>query len=121
METNKPLSHVKAGLIIAGALVVYSFIIQMMGLTQNRAVGFLQYAIIIGGLIFFVNKYGKDNNYQLSFGNLFAYGFKSTTVFTIINILFLIVFFAVFPEFKEQTFDIAREQMQQNPKVSEEQ
>ena len=96
METNKPLSHVKAGLIIAGALVVYSLIIQMMGLTQNRAVGLLQYAIIIGGLIFFVNKYGKDNNYQLGFGYLFAYGFKSTTVFTIINILFLIALLFVY-------------------------
>lgn len=121
METTKPLSHVKAGLIIAGALVIYSFIIQIMGLTQNSAVGLLQYAIIIGGIIFFVKKYGKDNDYILSFGNLFAYGFKATTVFTVINILFLIVFFAVFPDLREKTFEIAREQMQQNPSLSEEQ
>ena len=119
MEERKPVSHVSAGLVIAGLLVVYSLIIQFTGLMQNRAVGFLQYLVIFGGLIYFINQYGKANNYTVSFGNLFAYGFKSTAVFTIINISFLIILFAAFPEFKEKTFEIAREQMEENSKLSE--
>ncbi|HZI01664.1 MAG TPA: DUF4199 domain-containing protein [Flavisolibacter sp.] len=119
MEERKQVSHVSAGLIIAGLLVVYSLIIQFTGLMQNRAVGLLQYLVIFGGLIYFINQYGKANNFTISFGNLFAYGFKSTAVFTILNIAFLIILFVAFPDLKEKTFDIARQQMEENPKVSE--
>ena len=121
MEERKPISHVTAGLIIAALLVIYSIIIQFMGLTQQKALGLLQYALIIGGLIYFVTQWGKAHNYTLSFGNLFAYGFKATAVFTIINIVFLIIFFLAFPEMKEKTFEVAREQMETNSNVSEDQ
>lgn len=121
MEERKPVTHVTAGLIIAALLVVYSIIVQFMGLAQNQYLGLLQYALIIGGLIYFVTQWGKAHDYTLSFGNLFAYGFKATAVFTIINIVFLIIFFLAFPEMKEKTFEVAREQMETNPNVSEDQ
>ena len=121
MEERKPITHVSAGLIIAALLVVYSIIIQFLGLTQQKALGLLQYALIIGGLIYFINQYGKAHNYTLSFGNLFAFGFKATAVFTIINIVFLILFFLIFPDMKEKTFEIARQQMEDNPKITEDQ
>lgn len=121
MEERKPITHVTAGLIIAALLVVYSIVIQFLGLTQQKALGLLQYALIIGGLIYFVNQYGKAHNFTLSFGNLFAFGFKATAVFTIINIVFLILFFLLFPDMKEKTFEIARQQMEDNPKITEDQ
>jgi hypothetical protein len=121
MEERKPMSHITAGLIIAALLVIYSIIVNFMGLTQQKALGLLQYALIIGGLTYFVTQWGKAHDYTLSFGNLFAYGFKATAVFTIINIVFLIIFFLVFPEMKEKTFDMARQQMENNPNVSEDQ
>lgn len=121
MEERKPVTHVSAGLIIAALLVVYSIIVQFMGLAQNQYLGLVQYALIIGGLIYFVTQWGKAHDYTLSFGNLFAYGFKATAVFTIINIVFLIIFFLVFPEMKEKSFEMAREQMEKNPNVSEDQ
>lgn len=121
MEERKPVTHVTAGLIIAALLVVYSIIVNFMGLTQNQYLGLLQYALIIGGLTYFVNQWGKAHDYTLSFGNLFAYGFKATAVFTIINIVFLIIFFLIFPEMKEKTFEMAREQMEKNPQVTEDQ
>lgn len=121
MEERKPITHVSAGLIIAALLVVFSIVVQFMGLAQNQLIGLLQYAVIIGGLVYFITQWGKANNYSLSFGNLFAYGFKATAVFTIINIVFLIIFFLVFPDMKEKTFEMAREQMEKNPSVSEDQ
>lgn len=121
MEERKPVSHVSAGLIIAALLVVFAIIVQFMGLAQNQALGLLQYALIIGGLVYFVMQWGKAHNYTLSFGNLFAYGFKATAVFTIINIVFLIIFFLLFPEMKEKSFEMMRETMEKNPKMSEEQ
>lgn len=121
MEERKPITHVSAGLIIAALLVVFAIIVQFMGLAQNQALGFLQYALIIGGLIYFITQWGKAHDYTLSFGNLFAYGFKATAVFTIINIVFLIIFFLLFPEMKEKGFEMMRETMEKNPKMTEDQ
>ena len=121
MEERKPISHVTAGLIIAGLLVVYQIIINFMGLTQVRSLGILQFLIIIGGLIYFVNQYGKANNNAVTFGNLFAFGFKATAVFTVINIIFMIIFFLIFPEMKEEALESARKQMEDNPKLTDDQ
>src|SRR5215204_4081127 len=121
MQEKKPITHITAGLIIAAVLVVFSIIINFMGLTQQRSLGLLQYLLIIGGLVYFITQHGKEHNYTLTFGNLFAFGFKATAVFTIINIVFLIIFFLVFPEMKEKSFEMARQQMEDRGSVSEEQ
>lgn len=121
MENKKPIPHTIAGLLIAGFIVVFAILTQFLGLANQTWVGLLQYLIIIISLIFFVRQYGKANHYALSFGNLFAYGFKSTAVFTIIFIGFLILFFLLFPDLKEKTFETARIQMEKNEKLSDEQ
>ena len=119
MEQRKPISHITAGLLIASLIVVFAIITNFLGLTGNQGLGFLQYVIIIGGLIFFINQYGKAHDYRLTFGNLFSYGFKATAVFTILFVAFLIVFFLLFPELKEKTFEEMRKQMENNPAVSD--
>ena len=119
MEQRKPISHITAGLLIASLMVLYAIITNFLGLTSNAAVGFLQYILIIIALIFFINQHGKANNYQLSFGNLFSYGFKATAVFTLIFIIFLIIFFLLFPDLKEKSFEEARKRLEKNPSISE--
>ena len=121
MDQQKPISHIAAGLIIAGILVVISAILNFMGLTMKPGVAFLQPIIIIIGLVVFVRTWGKANNNRPSFGNLFAYGFKTTAVFTIISIAFTILFILLFPDLKEKSLEMARENLENNPKVSEEQ
>ncbi len=81
----------------------------------------LQYVLIIGGLIYFVNQYGKAHDYTKSFGNLFSFGFKSTAVYTVIFIIFLVIFFLIFPDLKEKTFEAARTEMEKNEKFTDEQ
>ena len=119
MEEKKPMTHVTAGLLIAAIIVVFAITTQFLGLAQQSSIGWLQYILIIGALIFFVNQYGKAYNYTKTFGNLFAYGFKATAVFTVIFIIFLVIFFLLFPEFKEKTFDVARTEMEKNEKLSD--
>ena len=121
MEQKKPMTHVTAGLLIAAIIVVFAIATQFLGLAQQRGVGLLQYVLIIGGLMFFVNQYGKAHGYTKTFGNLFAFGFKSTAVFTIIFIIFLIIFFLIFPDLKEKSFEAARTEMEKNEKLSDEQ
>jgi|SRR5215203_5169375 len=113
MEEKKPMSHLTAGLLIGALLVVYSIVINFLNLGGSSTTGLFQVVIIIGALVFFVNHYGKSKNATESFGNLFAYGFKTTAVFTIISIAFSIIFFLVFPEMKEQSLELARQKMEE--------
>lgn len=121
MEQQKPMTHITAGLLIAAIIVVYAIATQFLGMAQQKGIGLLQYVLIIGGLIYFVNQHGKAHDYTKSFGSLFAFGFKSTAVFTIIFIIFLIIFFLIFPDLKEKSFEAARTEMEKNEKLSDEQ
>lgn len=122
METRKPISHVLAGLLIAGIVIVLSMVTMLFTKSaSNPGGGLFNYIIIIGGLIFFVNLYGKSNNYQLGFGDLFSYGFKATAVYTILFIGFLVLFAVVFPDFKATQMEVARTAMESQKGVTEEQ
>ncbi|MGZ3837813.1 MAG: DUF4199 domain-containing protein [Flavisolibacter sp.] len=112
MEQKKSITHLTAGLVIAALIIVFAVVINLLGLTEQKGLSALQFAIIIGGLIFFVHLYGKSNNYDKSFGDLFAFGFKSTAVFTCIYIIFIVIFFLVFPDVKEKQLEMARQQME---------
>ena len=89
-----------------------------MGITDPAA-GWVNYIILIVGLIVFINLYGKAMNNQVTFGNLFAYGFKATAIITLVFILFLIIFTLAFPEFKEKIIEAARVQMIEDGKRSD--
>jgi hypothetical protein len=121
MEEKKPINHIIAGLTIAAILVVYSILLNYMDLSQNQSMGWLSYLILIGGLIVFINLYGKAKNHQVTFGNLFSYGFKATAIITLIMIAFIIIFFLAFPEFKDKIVDAAREGMEKQGKMTDDQ
>ena len=121
MEEKKPISHIVAGLTIAAILVVYSILLNYMDLSQNQSMGWLSYIILVGGLILFINLYGKAKNNQVTFGNLFSYGFKATAIITLIMIAFIIIFFLAFPEFKDKIVDAAREGMEKQGKMTDDQ
>ncbi len=59
MEQKKPMTHITAGLLIAAIIVVFAIVTQFLGLAQQSSIGWLQYVLIIGALIYFVNQYGK--------------------------------------------------------------
>lgn len=120
METKKPISHLVAGLILAGILIIFSCAVYFAGL-QNSMLNWLQYAIIVGGLIIFINLYGKAMNNQLSFGNLFSYGFKTTAFLALIVIAFFVIFFLAFPDIKEKGLEMARQRMEEQGKLTQDQ
>ncbi|HEV8284115.1 MAG TPA: DUF4199 domain-containing protein [Chitinophagaceae bacterium] len=121
MEQKKPISHIVAGLILAAVLIIYSIGLTFLGLNANPALAWLTYLILIIGLIVFINLYGNANDNQVTFGNLFAYGFKTTAVVTCIFILFLVLFNLIFPDLREKGFEAARKQMEDRGKLTDEQ
>ena len=121
MHENKPISHMIAGLLLAAILIIYSIGLQFSGMGQNQTMGWLSYLILIVGLIIFINLYAKSKDYRVSFSGLFAYGFKATAITTLIMVLFLIIFFVGFPEFKEKILEVARKGMEDGGKMSDDQ
>ncbi len=121
MEEKKSVSHFSAGVIIAAIMVVFSLVMSFAGQGQNQALGWLAYVIFILALIYFINQYGKANGNELSFGNLFNYGFKTTSIVTLIVIVFLVLFFSFFPEYKDKMLDSSRIAMEKQGRISEEQ
>lgn len=110
MEAKK-VTHITAGLVIAGILIVYSMILTFMDLSGNRTLGLLSLLILLLGLVFFIMQYGKSVDHSASFGQLFSFGFKATAVATIIVLAFQVIFFLVFPEYRDKMEEISREQM----------
>jgi len=106
---NKPITSITAGLILFMITAVYTLIINFGKLQGNMAIAWVSYLITIGGIIFFVVKYANSNHGTLSFGNLFGYGFKTAATTAALFIIFMLVFYMIFPEYKEQLFEISRQ------------
>jgi hypothetical protein len=116
---KKPMSHFTTGLIIAAVLIIYSMILTFMDLTGNQALGYISLLLLLVGIIFFVTQYGKSVDHTASFGQLFSFGFKSTAIATIVVIAFQLIFFLIFPEYKEKILDISREAMLKQGNIPE--
>jgi uncharacterized membrane protein YciS (DUF1049 family) len=118
---KKPISNIVAGLILGAILIIYSIILNFSGLQANQSLSWLTYLIFIVGVIYFVIAYGKANNDNVTFGNLFAFGFKVSAVVAIIFIVFEIVFNLVFPEFREKMYEIMRQKFEEQGKLTDDQ
>jgi len=113
MEPKKPISHLIAGAIIGAIMVIFFMVLQFTGLGQTPGLQWLGYAVVIGGLVIFINMYGKAMNNQASFGNLFGYGFKVTAILTLVIIFCIVIFFLAFPDIKEKIFEVTRQKMEE--------
>jgi hypothetical protein len=121
MEQKKPISHFVAGLITAGILIAYSLITSMLtGGKAGPGGGWILYLVIIASLCLFINLYGNAKGNYESFGNLFAYGFKTTAILTLVFIIFIIALSFIMPEMKEQSLEVARQEMEKQNKLSDE-
>ena len=121
MKEQKPITNVTAGLIIGAILIVFTLALQFAGIENNTSVGWFSYLIILGGIIVFIVLYGKAMDNQVSFGNLFSYGFKTTAVLTLVMILFTVIFFLLFPDVKEKMFEVARQKMEERKDITPDQ
>ncbi len=85
------------------------------------ALSFVNYAIFIGGLVYGAVLYSNQNGHNVTFGNLFAHGFKTTAVVIVITSVYTILAFKViFPDMLEKVLDLSKKKMIENPKMTDE-
>jgi amino acid transporter len=119
-QQNRSYSPIASGLLISLLLIVVSMVVAYTtGLRGQQWTQWIGYLIIVIGLIWVILKLSKETNHSTGFGDLFAYGFKVTTVMICIMIIFTILFSYLNPEMKEEVIQAAREQALNRPGVSE--
>lgn len=113
MET-KVMTPQMRGLIIGLVLIVISVVMQITITDYNkmRQYGWVSFALIVGAIIWATLSFAKEMDGNVTFGNVFAYGFKTTAAMTIIVLAYtLLAVTVLFPEMKEKALEAAREQM----------
>jgi hypothetical protein len=110
MEQNV-ISTTTKGLVIGLILVVLGLVIYFLKIDINGPIKWIGYIVFIGGIIWSVTSYGKQINYNSTFGNYFAHGFKVSALVTAILIIYIVVFNLLFPDFKEMAIEQSRKAM----------
>ncbi|MBV9961980.1 MAG: DUF4199 domain-containing protein [Parafilimonas sp.] len=121
METKVTSPQVK-GLIISLVLIVYGLIIYFVDHMNHPQLSYVQYVFFLAGIIWACISYSNQMNANVTFGNLFAHGFKTTAVITVIVLIYTILAFNVlFPDMVDKSIEISRQKMEADGKVPDEQ
>jgi cytochrome bd-type quinol oxidase subunit 2 len=92
-----------------------------MGAAFVPGVQYLQYLVMLVGLILNAIAFSKANEGFVTFGNVFGSCFKATLIVTLILVAWSVASGFAFPEMKEKALEMAREKMAKNSKVTDEQ
>jgi hypothetical protein len=120
MET-KVTSPALKGTLIALVLIVIGLATYFAGQTQNKAVGSIGMILYLVAIAYSVIFYAKQKNGNVTFGNAFADGFKTSAAATA---LFVVYTFLAFKFIMPDVVDISMEEARKNmveKKMSQEQ
>lgn len=107
-------AHLLSGLVIGIAVIVAYLIISYTSLKNNAAVGFLPAIVLFVASVLNVVNYSRKVEEPLTFGNAFAFGFKSIAVASVIMIAYSVFSATVlFPEMREDAVKATIEALKQ--------
>ena len=92
----------------------------MFNLYTTQWLSFLSYAIFIGGIIYGNILFANQNENNVTFGNIFAHGFKTTAVVIVITVLYTVLSLFIFPDMVDKIIEISRTAMAKNPQMTDE-
>ena len=118
---KKVTSHIVKGLVISLVILVVTLTAHFTDQSQETWAKWIPNILLFAGIIWACINYGNQMNNNVTFGNVFAHGFKVSAVVTVFTIIFSIVFILLMPEVKEKAFETAREQMEKGGQMSDSQ
>jgi len=121
METKIVQPWMK-GLILGLITTTYGIALYLMYLWQNKSLGYVSYVVILGGIIWSCIYYAQQMNGNVTFGDVFAHGFKVTASLIVITVVFTFLEVKIiFPEMVDKIIDIAAKDMDKNKNLNESQ
>ncbi len=109
------------GIVIGLILMVIGIAVFFLDIDVNGPSKWVSSLVFFIGIIWSVYSYGKQIDYNSSFGNYFAHGFKVSAVVTCIMIIYIVFIINFFPEFKEKAIDTTKLAMQKKGTLTQEQ
>jgi hypothetical protein len=107
-----PTTPAVKGILISLVLIIMGLITHFAGLDLNKTMGAIQYIIFGGGLIWACISYSKQSNGNVTFGNTFAHGFKTTAAITGIFALYTYISLKfIMPETIDLALEVAKKGM----------
>ena len=113
-------SHILKGAILGGISILFSIIIYVFNLYTTQWLSWISYAIFIGGIIYGNILFANQNENNVTFGNIFAHGFKTTAVVIVITVLYTVLSLFIFPDMVDKIIEISRTAMAKNPQMTDE-
>lgn len=121
METKIVQPWMK-GLILSLITITFSMVLYLTDQWQNKALGYISYALVLGGIIWSCIHYAKQMNGNISFGNIFAHGFKVTATLIVITVVYTFLSMKfIFPEMIDKIIDVAAKEMDQKKNLTDDQ
>lgn len=119
---KKITTPVVKGLLISLLLIIFGIIIYFANMEANSSIQYLQYVILMGGIIWACISFAKQSDGNVTFGNIFAHGFKTTAVIIcIICVYTALAVYVLFPDLLDKIMEGARESMKKQGNLSDEQ
>jgi len=118
---NQITSHIVKGVIISAIFIVFAVVMYVFDLYEMSWISWISYAIFIGALVYGNVLYSNQNNHNVTFGNVFAHGFKTTAVVIVITSVYTFLSIKLlFPDMVDKIMLISRKQMEKNPQLTDE-
>jgi hypothetical protein len=112
---KKITTSVLAGIVLSLVLIVESVIVYFTGLYMQSWAKYIGLAIFAVGVFWAINNHAKEKQHDVSYGELFSFGFKVSAVVTCFIVLYTVLSEALFPEMKTKMMEIARQQALNQP------
>ncbi len=120
MEEKKAMTHVQKGLLVSLILIIIDLAGYFTKLGEQSWYSWASNGVLCIAVIWACIHYSNQMNNQVTFGNVFGYGFKLSIVVALIMIVYvLLVMTVVFHDRKERALEIARERMEERGNLSD--
>ncbi|MFN9710600.1 MAG: DUF4199 domain-containing protein [Bacteroidota bacterium] len=115
----KITTHFTKGLIIGLIMVALGTTFQVLNIYE-KWVQWVTMAIYAIAIIWTCYSFSKEMNKEVTFKQIFSHGFKTAAIVTLISIAAFLITYLLMPEIKEKGLQAAREEMEKDPRMTEE-
>ena len=121
MEEKKVMTHVQKGLLVSLILIIIDLAVILQNWLNKAGIPGRRMSYYFIAVIWACIHYANQMNNQVTFGNIFGYGFKMSIVVALIMIIYvlLVMISVVFPDRKEKALEMARQRMEERGNLSD--